>query len=115
MLLEPKVRANLPETGLTLRVGDVLGLVNGNVVKLFVNVLGLRQDQLAVMLIWAHHSFGEDSFVSMFGASGKLEAINRIIGRMQNQGITQDSSLEEIADIAKRGFPASTGKTVGPT
>jgi len=115
LLLEPKVRANLPDTGLTLRVGDVLSLVGGNVVKMFVNVLGLRQDQLAVMLIWAHYSFGEDSFISMFGASGKLEAINRIITRLQSQGINQESTLEEVADIAKRGFPASLGGNPGPT
>ncbi len=112
MLLDPKIRTILPDTGHQVRVGDTLNLVSGSVVKMFVNVLGLRQDQLAVMLIWAHHSFGEETFISMFGSSGKLDAINRIIARMQAQGITQNTSLEDVADLAKRGFaPTPEAKT----
>ena len=103
-LLEPKVRAILPDTGLTIRIGDILNLVSGNAVKVFVGGLGMRQDQLAVMLIWAHHSFGEEAFINTFGTTGKLDAINKIVERMQAQGITQESSLEDVAAISKRGF-----------
>ena len=116
LLLDPKVRTVLPDTGHQVRVTDALNLVCGPVAKLFVNVLGLRQDQLAVLLIWAHHSFGEETFTGMFGSASKLDAINRIIARMQAHGITQNSTLEELADLAKRGFTPSTGgKAPGPT
>jgi hypothetical protein len=49
----------------------------------------------------------------MFGTANKLDAINRIIDRMQAQGINQETALEDVAELAKRGFaPAPGGKAV---
>ena len=106
MLLDPAIQALLPENTMSVRVGDVLSLVGGNAVKMLVNTLGLRQDQLAVMLICAHGSFGEKPFVSLFGPNGRIDAVTSIIGRMQDSGITQDTPLEDIAAMANRKFTA---------
>lgn len=104
ILLDPKIQELLPQNTKSVRMGDVLNLVGGNAVKLLVNSLGLRQDQLAVLLICAHGAFGETPFVNLFGPSGRLDAVERIVLRLQDSGITQDSPLEDLANIANRKF-----------
>ena len=104
ILLAPKVQALLPENVMSIRVGDSLNQVGGNVAKLFVSTLGLRQDQLAVLLICAQQAFGEKAFANLFGQSGRLETVTHIVSRMQDMGINQDTPLETIAALANRKF-----------
>lgn len=104
MLLDPKVRAVLPDPSAAVRVSATLGLVGGSTAKVIVGGLGLRADQLAVLLIGAHHAMGEDAFIQLFGVNGRLDAVNRMVERARGEGIDQNTPLEKIADLARRGF-----------
>jgi hypothetical protein len=108
LLLDPKVRAVLPDPSAAVRVSATLGLVGGNVAKVIVGGLGLRSDQLAVLLIGAHHTMGEDAFIQLFGVNGRLDAVNRLVERARAEGIDQGTPLEKIAELARRGFAPST-------
>ena len=112
MLLDPKIRAALPDPSAAVRVSATLGLVGGNVAKVIVGGLGLRSDQLAVLLIGAHHTMGEEAFIQLFGVSGRMEAINRMVERAREEGIDQETPLDQIAELARRGFAPSTQGTV---
>ena len=104
LLLDPVIQALLPQNLASIRVGDTLNQVNGTAAKHLVNTLGLRQDQLAVLMICAQQSFGELVFGNLFGAGCQLDALSGIISQMQELGLTQDTPLEEVAAMAKAKF-----------
>lgn len=106
MLLDPKIRAALPDANAAVRVSAILGLVGGNAAKVIVGGLGLRADQLAVLLIGAHHTLGEDAFIQLFGVSGRLDGINRLVEQARTEAIDQNTPLDKIAELARRGFAA---------
>lgn len=114
MLLDPKVRAVLPDPSAAVRVSATLGLVGGSAAKVIVGGLGLRTDQLAVLLIGAHHTMGEDAFIQLFGVNGRLDAVNRLVDRARAEGIDQETPLEKIAELARRGFAPSGSASTAP-
>ena len=115
VMLEPQVRAVLPDTGAAVRINSVLGMVGAGAAKMLVGSLGLRTDQLAVMVMWSHHSMGEQAFLGVFGTSGKMEAVDRIIDRCRAAGVDQDTPLPEIVALVQRGFVPKPGTVSAPT
>lgn len=104
VLLDPQVRAALPQSEQTVRITGILGAVNGIAGKLLVGELGLRVDQLAVFLMAAHGALGEDRFQTAFGIPGRPEYIGRIVERAKAFKIGQDSTLAQIAEFVTRSF-----------
>jgi len=107
-LLDPEVRAALPNADQIIKIGDVLRGVGGIPAATLVDGIGLRQDQLAVMLIVAHDSIGSTVFGRLFGPHADPELVARIVDRARLRGIGPDSDVLDCA-IFMRGVFARFG------
>lgn len=107
ILLDPKVRALLPNAVQTVRVSGILGAVNGLVGKMVVGELGLRADQLAVFVMAAHGALGEDRFFKAFGVPGRPDYVDKIVQKAKAANIGQKSELKQIADFVTTLFAAA--------
>lgn len=106
-LLDPKVRALLPNAERTVRVTGILGSVNGLVGKMLVGELGLRADQLAVFVMSAHGALGEERFLKAFGVPGRPDYLAKVVDKAKAAGIGQDSELGGIAEFVVGLFAAA--------
>lgn len=106
-LLDPKVRALLPNAEQTVRVTGILGAVNGLVGKMLVGELGFRADQLAVFVMAAHGALGEDRFFKAFGLPGRPDYVGKMVERAKAADISQSSDLKSIADFVTTMFAAA--------
>ncbi|HLO75493.1 MAG TPA: hypothetical protein VK196_03455 [Magnetospirillum sp.] len=104
VLLDPKVRAALPNSEQTVRITGILGMVNGLAAKMLVGELGLRTDQLAVFLMSAHSALGEQRFETAFGIPGRPEYVTRIVERAKVHKIGQDTPLADVAAFVLKTF-----------
>lgn len=107
-LLDPEVRAVLPNADQILRIGDVLRGVGGTPATTLIEGLGLRKDQLAVMLMVAQDSIGSTVFGRLFGPRADPELVGRIVERARLRGIGPNSEVIECA-IFMRGVFARFG------
>ena len=105
-LLDPQVRAAIPNSEQTVRITAILGGVNGLTGKMLVGELGLRTDQLAVFLMTAHAALGEKRFETAFGVPGRPEYVARIVERAKMFKIGQDTPLPGIAEFVLKSFKA---------
>lgn len=104
VLLDPLVRAAIPNSEQTVRITAILGTVNGLAGKMLVGELGLRTDQLAVFLMTAHAALGDKRFETAFGIPGRPEYVGRIVERAKIYKIGQDTPLPAIADFVVGSF-----------
>ena len=107
-LLDPEVRAVLPNADQIVRIGDVLRGVGGLPATALVEGLGLRKDQLAVMLMVAQDCIGSTVFGRLFGPRADPELVARIVERARLRGIGPTSEVIECA-IFMRGVFARFG------
>lgn len=96
-LLRPDVRAQLHDLPSGLRLTEALKGVGGLSIKLLVAELGLRVEQLAVILLVAHETVGPEVFSRIFGQPGEAELIMRVTQKARLAGICQRSGLDECA------------------
>jgi hypothetical protein len=107
-LLDPEVRAVLPNADQIVRIGDVLRGVGGQPASALVEGLGLRKDQLAVMLMVAQDCIGSTVFGRLFGPRADPELVARIVERARLRGIGPNTEVIECA-IFMRGVFARFG------
>lgn len=107
-LLDPEVRAVLPNADQIVRIGDVLRGVGGQPATALVEGLGLRKDQLAVMLMVAQDCIGSTVFGRLFGPRADPELVLRIVERARLRGIGPTTEVIECA-IFMRGVFARFG------
>lgn len=107
-LLDPEVRAVLPNADQIVRIGDLLRGVGGNPAVTLVEGLGLRKDQLAVMLMVAQDCIGTTVFGRLFGPRADPELVTRIVERARLRGIGPESEIMDCA-IFMRGVFARFG------
>jgi hypothetical protein len=103
-LLDPAVRAELPNADQTVRLTGLLAEVGGLPAKVLVGELGLRMDQLAVMTLIIYDLMGEELFKRSFGIPGNLEYVTKFTDRAKAAGITQDTALSEIGAFVRKTF-----------
>ncbi|RAU22151.1 hypothetical protein CU669_10405 [Paramagnetospirillum kuznetsovii] len=108
VLLDPEVRAALPNADQIVKIGDVLRGVGGIPAATLVEGLGLRKDQLAVMLMIAHDSIGSTVFGRLFGLRADPELVSRIVDRARIRGLGPGSDVLDCA-IFMRGVFARFG------
>lgn len=108
ILLDPEVRAALPNADQIIKIGDVLRGVGGQPTVTLVEGLGLRKDQLAVMLIVAQDSIGSTVFGRLFGPRADPELVSRIVDRARIRGLGPESDVLDCA-IFMRGVFARFG------
>ncbi|BAE50405.1 hypothetical protein [Paramagnetospirillum magneticum] len=104
ILLDPVVRAELPNADQTVRITGLLAEVGGLSTKMLVGELGLRMDQLAVMTLVIYDLMGEEMFKRSFGIPGNLEYVSKYVERAKAAGIGQDTSLGEISAFVRKTF-----------
>ncbi|MGE5476191.1 MAG: hypothetical protein ACM3Q1_06020 [Bacteroidales bacterium] len=104
VLLDPKVRAAIPNSEQTVRITALLGGVNGLAGKMLVGELGLRIDQLAVFLMTAHAVLGEKRFETAFGVPGRPDYVARMVERAKMFKIGQGTNLPDIAAFVQKSF-----------
>lgn len=107
-LLDPEVRAVLPNADQIVRIGDLLRGVGGQPATTLVEGLGLRKDQLAVMLMVAQDCIGSTVFGRLFGPRADPELVARIVERARLRGIGPTTEVIECA-IFMRGVFARFG------
>ena len=107
-LLDPEVRAVLPNADQIVKIGDVLRGVGGLPASAMIEGLGLRKDQLAVMLMVAQDCIGATVFGRLFGPRADPELVARIVDRGRLRGIGPTSEVIECA-IFMRGVFARFG------
>lgn len=108
VLLDPEVRATLPNADQIVKIGDILRGVGGGPTAMLVEGLGLRKDQLAVMLMIAHDSIGSTVFGRLFGTRADPELVARIVDRARIRGLGPGSDILDCA-IFMRGVFARFG------
>ncbi|ARJ67848.1 hypothetical protein WV31_20445 [Magnetospirillum sp. ME-1] len=104
VLLDPAVRAELPNADQTVRITGLLAEVGGLSTKMLVGELGLRMDQLAVMTLIIYDLMGEEMFKRSFGIPGNLEYVGKFVERAKAAGITQETGLSEISAFTRKTF-----------
>lgn len=104
VLLDPAVRAELPNADQTVRITGLLAEVGGLSTKMLVGELGLRMDQLAVMTLIIQDLMGEEMFKRSFGIPGNLEYVAKFVERAKAAGITQETALGEISAFTRKTF-----------
>ena len=114
ILLDPAVRAVLPNAEQTVRITGLLAEMGGLPAKVLVGELGLRADQLAVTALTIHAQLGEDMFRRSFGVPGNLDYVGKFVERAKAAGITQDTGLPELAAFITKMFPAPKPPTMAP-
>ncbi len=107
-LLDPEVRAALPNADQIVKIGDVLRGVGGAPATALVEGLGLRRDQLAVMLMVAQDSIGSTVFGRLFGPRADPELVGRIVDRARMRGLGPETDVIDCA-IFMRGVFARFG------
>lgn len=107
VLLDPKIRALLPNSEQTVRITGILGAVNGLVAKRLVGELGFRTDQLAVFLMAAHGALGDSRFETAFGVPGRPDYVGKMVDRAKAAGLDQKSDLKLVADFVTKTFAAA--------
>jgi hypothetical protein len=108
VLLDPEVRACLPNADQIVKIGDVLRGVGATPATLLVEGLGLRKDQLAVMLMIAQDSIGSTVFGRLFGPRADPELVARIVDRARIRGLGPDADVLDCA-VFMRGVFARFG------
>ena len=104
VLLDPTVRAELPNADQTVRITGLLAETGGLSAKVLVGELGLRMDQLAVMALVIYDVMGEEMFKRSFGIPGNLEYVSKFVERAKAAGIDQDTALGEISAFVRKTF-----------
>lgn len=103
-LLRPDVRAQLTNAPTGVRLTETLRGVGGLATKLLVAELGLKVEQLAVILLVAHETVGPDIFGRIFGQPGEAELIMRITHKARLAGLNQRSPLGECSAFIRGLF-----------
>jgi hypothetical protein len=104
VLLDPAVRALLPNPEQTVRIGSQLAETGGLAARMLVNDLGLRTDQLAVLVLTLRDLLGEEGFGRTFGVNGNIEHVAKVVERARAAGIGQTTDPAEIVAFARRLF-----------
>jgi hypothetical protein len=104
ILLNPEVRAALPHPEQTVRLTGQLAEVGGLPAKRLIGELGLRAEQLVVMMLIVYEMVGPEVFRRSFGLNGNLEYVGKFIERAKAGGIDQTTSLLDIAAFCRRIF-----------
>lgn len=107
VLLDPKVRAVIPETVQSVRITSMIGAVSGVAGRMLVGELALRIDQLAVFLMCAHGTMGEKNFLTAFGVPGRPDFLTKLVEKAKAKNIGQHSSLKDIAGFVTAAFNGS--------
>ena len=107
-LLSPHVRAALKSGGVSLHPTSILGAVGAEAARALVLGLGLRQDQLAVMLLGAYEVLGGSAFLRVFGHASETAALERFVLYAQNARMGPDSSVDEVAGFVSTIFKRRT-------
>lgn len=107
MLLDPAVRAVLPNSEQTVRITGLLSEMGGLPAKMLVGELGLRTDQLAVTALTIYDQLGEDMFRRSFGVPGNLDYVTKFVERAKAAGITQETSLADLSSFIGKMFGAA--------
>lgn len=88
----------------TPRMAEILSGVGGMPAKLIVAELGLRMDQLAVLLLVAHDTLGADLFVRMFGQPGDTNMVMKLTHKARQAGLSQRTPLPDCAKFVQQAF-----------
>jgi len=105
-LLDPAVREVMPDGAATAHIAQVLSGVGAIPTKMLVGELGLRADQLAVLLISANAALGDAQFTDIFGNPGKADTLVKLIARGRAAGVDQTTPVKVIAALARTSFPS---------
>lgn len=114
ILLDPAVRAVLPNSEQTVRITGLLAEMGGLPAKMLVGELGLRADQLAVTALTIHAQLGEEMFRRSFGVPGNLDYVGKFVERAKTAGITQDTALTDLVAFITKMFPAAKPPSMAP-
>ncbi|SEH46462.1 hypothetical protein [Magnetospirillum fulvum] len=104
ILLNPEVRAALSQPEQTVRLTGQLAEVGGLPAKRLIGELGLRPEQLVVMMLTIYEMVGAEMFSRSFGLTGNLEYVGKFIDRAKAAGIDQTTPLAGIAVFCRRLF-----------
>jgi hypothetical protein len=87
---------------------EALSAVGGGTAKILVAELGLRMDQLALILLVANEVAGPDTFARVFGHPGDPAMLMRLTQKARQQGVSQRTSLADCAAFTRRLFVRQT-------
>jgi len=104
VFLDPEVRATVPNPDNVRAIADILRTVGSGSALMLVDGLGLRKDQLAVMLLVAHDCIGTIVFGRLFGPRADPELLDRILIRARLHGIGPESGVIECAIFMRSVF-----------
>ncbi len=110
VMLDPEVRAALPDPGAEVRVTDCLNGVGVAAVQALTEGLGLRLDQIAVLLANVRSTLGPQHFGAIFGLPGRPEILAAMVARAKAAGLDRKTPLHVVALMARAGFAAQPAR-----
>ncbi|MEO0034575.1 MAG: hypothetical protein RLZZ501_598 [Pseudomonadota bacterium] len=102
--LDPDVRAALPNPDNVRAAAEILRGVGAAPAVALVEGLGLRKEQLAVMLLVAEDCIGTTVFGRLFGPRADPELVARIVDRARLHGIGPEAGTIECALFMRSVF-----------
>jgi len=102
--LDPDVRAALPNPDNVRAAADILRGVAAAPALALVEGLGLRKEQLAVMLLVAEDCIGTTVFGRLFGPRAEPDLVARIVDRARLHGIGPEAGMIECALFMRSVF-----------
>lgn len=104
VLQRPEIRAQLRPRPAEAPLTQPLRETGAMAAKVLVAELGLRLDQVALVLLVAHETIGTESFARFFGPAADVAVIMRMTQRARQAGLTQNSPLTECALFVRQLF-----------
>ncbi len=103
-LLSAEVRRALESGNVGFHPASVLETVADGPRSALAGGLGLRLDQLAVVLLAAYGSMGSGAFGRVFGDEANPDMIKKLIGHARQGGIGPETPLPDVAAFIARVF-----------
>lgn len=104
VLHQADVRAVLKRPEFAAHPSGVLGSVGAAAGAALVGTLGLRRDQLVVLLLAAYHLIGGQAFLRVFGQGADPQLIERLIAQARQSGIGAHSPLQDVSAFVTKVF-----------
>lgn len=111
VLQQPGLRAQLRPRPAEAPLSQPLRETGTMAAKLLVAELGLRLDQLAVVLLVAHETIGAESFARFFGPHADAALVIRMTQRARQAGLNQGTALGDCAAFVRELFKRADPKS----
>lgn len=104
ILLDSGIRTLVPEAAQVMQTTSILMRVNHLAIRLLVNEINMRADQVILTLLLSRKLLGNERFILVFGTPGQPDYIRKFCALAVKNGIDESSSLVDVGNFVSHVF-----------